>query len=312
MPQLKIYLFEGTYYGASDRGILVKSTSLFAFNYNNCVSRNIKKYQFIYQVQCLDNLFLLSAGNESIIYYDPAMDSCTYYIPNKGKGGYYFVEQIFKIDSSRWIISGGEINFSFNPLSGKVTTVLGHSAFTIEDTNSAELFKDSYGYIWFGFYKGRGISRWHPETGQYKYYKNLGAENLSHHSDYSRMIEDNNGDMWFGVPGGGILIKWNRKLDSFSFHFSNSMDSTNFIPSSNGIAIDKLGQIWLSTNGYGLVYFHPDRMQFQHYLSKDRLHDYTNNLVVDCLNNIWMASANGLVRLDLSNNTEYQFYEVHG
>jgi hypothetical protein len=131
--------FEGTYYAATERGILVKSTSIFNFNSNNCVSRNIKKYQLIYQVQSLDNLFLLTAGNGSIIYYDPAMDSCTYHIPNKGKGVYYFVEQIFKMDSNRWIISGGEINFSFNPLSGKVSTVLGHSDYTIEDTNSAEI-----------------------------------------------------------------------------------------------------------------------------------------------------------------------------
>jgi signal transduction histidine kinase/ligand-binding sensor domain-containing protein len=304
--------FEGTYYAATERGILVKSTSIFNFNSNNCVSRNIKKYQLIYQVQSLDNLFLLTAGNGSIIYYDPAMDSCTYHIPNKGKGVYYFVEQIFKMDSNRWIISGGEINFSFNPLSGKVSTVLGHSDYTIEDTNSAELFKDSYGYIWFGFYNGGGICRWHPYTGQYKYYKNLGSDNLTHHSDYSRLIEDDNGDMWFGVPGGGMLVKWNRKLDSFSFHYSNSQDSTNFIPSSNGIAKDKFGQIWLSTNGYGLIYFHPDKMQFKHYLSKDRLHDYANNVVVDCLNIIWISSANGLVRVDLANNTEYQFYEVHG
>jgi sugar lactone lactonase YvrE len=171
-------------------------------------------------------------------------------------------------------------------------------------------FIDSRGEIWMGIGGGNGAVRWSKDRKTTKYYP-VRSGGLPFR--YPKVIaEDSRGDLWMGCQTGGGLVRWDHQQDTFEVikADADSIFANDLIES---ITIDEKDRIYFGSLGGGLYEFDPQNRIFQNWSAQDGLsNNYVEDLEWDQYGHLWIATRNGLNKLDRSTDQISVFYTIHG
>lgn len=194
-----------------------------------------------------------------------------------------------------------------------ISTVLAHTninfrSITNEDGLSQAtvetMIQDKQGYIWIG--TNDGLNRYNGYD--FKVYRHEEDNKDTIANNYIVDIqEDKKGNIWVGTANG--LSKIDAMDDSIT-NYSTSKESGNLSNYNIGdILVSKSGDIYVGTSD-GLNIYNEKKDEFQrileHQYSLSSQKIYT--LAEDSYGNIWVATDNGLNKVDIKNNKVDYFY----
>lgn len=160
------------------------------------------------------------------------------------------------------------------------------------------LYKDHYGFMWFGTQDGLNKYNGYTIT-VYKHSINNPRSLPANH--ITSICEDKKGNLWVGTRTAG-LSRYNRSSDVFS-NFQRSADpgsvSNNTI---NVVYKDKRSNIWVGTAD-GLNLFDPESGKFKRFISiagdpSTLSGDVISSIFEDDHKRLWIGTSNGLNLLD--------------
>ncbi|HPJ47169.1 MAG TPA: two-component regulator propeller domain-containing protein [Tenuifilaceae bacterium] len=166
------------------------------------------------------------------------------------------------------------------------------------------LYEDNSQILWIGT-RGGGISKLDlkPKKFHNITHNPLDKNSLQQHSIMA-ITSDKHGNIWIGSDGGGLSC-YNPKDRKFK-HFTKNNAARNGFTSNRiwSLLIDDDGILWIGTYDEGLcrLSFENDEYTFTPYKHdpenpKSISNNQINYLMVDCQNDIWIATANGLNKL---------------
>ncbi|MGL1888515.1 MAG: hypothetical protein OCD76_18515 [Reichenbachiella sp.] len=182
------------------------------------------------------------------------------------------------------------------------------------------LCMDPEGKLWIGTWAG-GINVF--EDFEKKEFKNLREETSGGYSikdHYFNIIKDHNGNMWAANFGIG-LVKFDRKTNNFLVYETDPNDegslSANIVVT---LLQDSKGTIWAGTDGFGInkmlfdedggVYF--EKIVPPSTESTSTPSNIVNHLFEDSKGTIWIATENGLQKLNGDHTKITVYDERHG
>ncbi|MDT8430424.1 MAG: two-component regulator propeller domain-containing protein [Bacteroidales bacterium] len=153
------------------------------------------------------------------------------------------------------------------------------------------ILKDRIGFVWFG--TEDGLNKY-DGTGIRVYKHDLNNDNSISNSAVWSIFEDSEGTLWVGTFNG--LNRYNKDTDDFTrlhHEAGNSASLTdNYV---RAIAEDTRGDLWVGTNK-GLNKIDRSTLTATNYLvhSNNTAGFVINDLLVDHLGTLWIATGNGL------------------
>lgn len=208
------------------------------------------------------------------------------------------------------------------------------------------LYKDSQGTIWIGTYYG-GIHYFNPEMDIFTHYsEDVERSDCLSFFFIGKMIEDKRGDVWICTEGGG-LNHLNRQTGKITHYLADGKPGS--IPFNNLKCIaydDKADRLYVGTHTRGLFcfdilirqvvsHYQPESTLFSLAVRNDKLYFLSaqgmfmmelktnaisrvlpkeetlsgSNFIIDSANNIWITKGTGLLRSNLDNPENKQFYK---
>jgi signal transduction histidine kinase/streptogramin lyase len=190
----------------------------------------------------------------------------------------------------------------------------------LNSNNISSICEDNYGFYWIGN-ENDGLNRLNPKTGIFNHIFESPEDPFGLKSNiiYEVLIS-NSGDLWVASGKSGLQlydIEENR-FYYFDLDTNSVEDETN-----NGIYVDQPGTLWSITMNYGCFALRIRDHQIEsvkHYihdpnnrnsLSSNHVEDIIRPRIIDT-SAVWIATNNGLNRLDLNTETFTHFYVEDG
>jgi diguanylate cyclase (GGDEF)-like protein/PAS domain S-box-containing protein len=201
-----------------------------------------------------------------------------------------FLFDLIKTGSTYWLATK-QGAYKYNSENFELTHFDTSSQPAIVGEEVRSLLEDHTGRVWFA--TTTGISVLDPKYNSIFSFNdtnniNFGLEN----SFFLKIYRDSKNTLWFGSYSGGIYkhTPQGAKIELFQ-----KKTNTNSLSGNNiwGIAQDKDDNIWIATQQNGLNKFAPQNYDFTHYLQDNFPHSIWN-LLIDDLNQIWVASSGGI------------------
>jgi len=173
------------------------------------------------------------------------------------------------------------------------------------------IFKDSVGILWIG--TKEGLNRCDRQGRSFQRYYNRNTP-ITGNNFINVISEDKSGNLLLGTNNGIVLF--NKATGEFSsFDYDNSGLLNNEVVLS--IIIDKSGKFWIGYLRSGLVVYDPAAEKFIHYHSDaGKTNSLSNNFVQSVYQDrngyIWVATRNGLNRLDPATGVFRQYTKTEG
>ncbi len=172
------------------------------------------------------------------------------------------------------------------------------------------LFEDSSHGIWIG--SERALTRTDPARSRFThYYRRPRAENPLPHAAIKSMVEMPDGTYWLGTLGEGLFSmartggRHGCSGDETSCQMAISVQPLTQIPANHIWCLyrDREDAIWVGTQQQGLFRYQPDSPSFTQYLpDPDKpgsiTHEYVWDILEDSQGRLWVATQEGLNRLD--------------
>lgn len=214
-----------------------------------------------------------------------------------------------------WISVYGEGIISFNPRTYK------HKKYGyvpsmrngIAGDALGKMILDNDGMLWIGT-EGYGVNIWNPISSAFSHlsHNKLQPNSLSHSVVWS-VTPTPDGDLWIGTEDGLNLRSGNStKITRYQPQLSTDLVTTPIIYK---IALEPNSDyMWLATNK-GLIHYNPITGDTNHYTNIDNdpqsiSADLVYDVAIDHNKQLWIATDDGLDRLDLSTNQFYH-YQYH-
>lgn len=183
------------------------------------------------------------------------------------------------------------------------------SSNSISQNTVQTIFKDSYGFMWFGTQDG--LNKFNGYEMQV--YKHLKSDANSIPSNFiTALAEDDNQNLWIGTRLSG-LSKFERKRRRFLTFIHDARDPGSL--SSNEITIifkDKSGNIWVGTQD-GLNRLAPNKSKFKRFTSVEQDPKTLSNpeiisIYQDQAGDIWVGTSKGLNKYNPETEQFTRFY----
>ncbi len=147
--------------------------------------------------------------------------------------------------------------------------------------------QDNDGYIWVGTLGG--VSKFDGI-----HFKNFSTADGLLNNQVNCIFKDKQGRIWLGT-NGGVSVYDGKRFKNLIFKESIRK---NFVLS---ITEDKNGVMWFATDGGGLVYYNNKILNYFK-LPNGKKSNYIRSIVCDKLNNKWLATRNGMFKIDTAFN----------
>lgn len=149
--------------------------------------------------------------------------------------------------------------------------------------------------LWFGT-KNKGLIKYNQNT-----FKQFTKKNGLSDNHILSLHEDKNGNLWIGTSGGGLL-----KYSDLPFTYYDNIDGLN---NSTIFAILKdENSIWVGTLNDGVYQYNTITKEVKNYNTSNILKSNSiRSIIKDKLNNIWIASTNGLYKY---NNGKFSVFST--
>jgi ligand-binding sensor domain-containing protein/signal transduction histidine kinase len=216
--------------------------------------------------------------------------------------------------------TGGALD-RYDPKTGQFTHYFHHPAKPsgLNSDRVTSICEDKYGFYWIG--TDNGLNRLNPKTGVFDHIQ----ENLKNpyglkSNLVTEVLARQSGNLWIASVASGLQL-YDIEEDRF-YHFdldSNSIEDEGI----NGIYEDNSGTLWNQTLNYGFYalkikdhqiasvkhYIHDPNDRYS--LSYNQISDLIRPQIIDTTA-LWVATGNGLNRLDLNTDRFTHFYIEDG
>ena len=171
------------------------------------------------------------------------------------------------------------------------------------------MIQDSEGYIWAGtFY---GLNRYNGYNFDV-FYANKKDTNSMLIDMASSLCEDSDGNIWVGTWGISIF---NKKTEKFRNFLPQESGGTVSYGGISAFAEDARKNMWIGTTGGGLDKYDYQTKKINRYFRADTTKigalksDYVNGLLIDRNQRLWIATEDGLSRMNLDDEsiTTYRY-----
>ena len=261
------------------------------------------------------------------LFFDPQTDQFIRYLPdpyNKSSISGSNIQKVFEDKAGTiWLCSFDRGISHFNPY---LDNFVHYDKIEPEKVNRVGSFcEDTAGNIWIGMSRGSvGLARFDRKQQAFKLFKNNPNNPKSiASSTINTLLADVDGSIWIGTIGSG-LEHYNPKTQIFE-HFPpqlpQSRTQTSIVQNSPHIGslfqdATQPDSIWIGTRGSGLFLFDKkSKTYIKHYNAYTNIKGpkITHNTVIDIIKdyrgNLWIATRKGLTRLDLQQDTTFQFVQ---
>lgn len=180
------------------------------------------------------------------------------------------------------------------------------------DNNTTAIEFDSYGNWWLGNgFNGIDVFDW--GKGEVRSYHSESNDPYSlGKGGIACIYRDRNQTMWIGSNFGGLQY-YDEIEDRFYSYMHDPLD-TNSIANNDirSITEDNDGNLWLITHGNGVDKFSKSEKKFYHYsYAKNSLsNDWAFQVLFDSNENIWVATAWGVSKLEKGSETFQNYYHT--
>jgi ligand-binding sensor domain-containing protein/signal transduction histidine kinase len=170
------------------------------------------------------------------------------------------------------------------------------------------IVEDPHGLLWLAT-SGEGLYSLDSATGRIKSFRHRSGDGSSLSSDdVLRLFIDHAGTLWATTSDG--LDRYDTRSQTF-MTFRGEGNATYW-----PIAEDAAGRLWIGSY-YGLQNFDPGTGRFEAHLQiglahKSLVDERINDIYISSANDIWIASQNGLTRLDSQSRAATTYYEHDG
>jgi ligand-binding sensor domain-containing protein/signal transduction histidine kinase/DNA-binding response OmpR family regulator len=199
-------------------------------------------------------------------------------------------------DSQRrlWVATwGGGLNL-MDAASGTFTRMLHreNDAASISSDFVQNVYEDRNKVLWVGTYFG-GLNRFDPVSKRFeKVTTGPSGKSRLKGNNIVAINEDASGNLWIGTDDGGL-----NRLDKQTRQFSHYFDKEDRKPDIRVIFTDRKKRLWIGQAG--LYLFDAFKNRFNLFTSNGGLaHTFIKGITEDQRGNLWIATANGLVKLD--------------
>ncbi len=158
-------------------------------------------------------------------------------------------------------------------------------------------YTDSYGLVWIGLGKGRGLCSFDPKNRSFSYFpgNTLNGYPLRYPTT---VAEDINGNLWFTNDASTKLVQWNRKTSKFEI-LALPIDVQKRISDLKGLWCESDSILWLGTVASGLVRFnYKNGTAFIYGREKGISDSYVGSIYQDSLRRLWLVTNGGLSCFD--------------
>lgn len=193
-----------------------------------------------------------------------------------------------------WVATwGGGLNL-LNTSSGVFTRFMHreNDPTSISSNYVQNVYEDSKHKLWVGTYFG-GLNRFDPSTSTFTRINTdpTGKTRLKGNNIVA-INEDAGGNLWIGTDDGGL-----NRLDARTQQFSHYFDREDRKPDIRVIFTDHKKRLWIGQSG--LYLYDAAKNKFNLFTDKAGLgHNFIKGITEDQSGNLWISTANGLVKLD--------------
>ncbi|WP_347332531.1 two-component regulator propeller domain-containing protein [Marinimicrobium locisalis] len=165
-----------------------------------------------------------------------------------------------------------------------------------------DILRDRQDRIWIATETG-GLNRYHRDTGRFSHYVHDPETESSISGNFvSALIQDQSGQIWLGTFTG--LDRLDPATETFThFPYGTGEPGATSSKSVRSLYEDSQGNIWAGTQHRGVNIYDPQSETFSYLDIRDGLPSSTiSSILEDDLGNMWLATTNGLARLDEEGN----------
>ncbi|CAN5506333.1 two-component regulator propeller domain-containing protein [soil metagenome] len=204
-----------------------------------------------------------------------------------------YIYDLFEDSKGRFWVGCHGLNL-LNKKNDKFTTYLPDSSRFNYLNISLSILEDKQGMLWYS--AGGGLNRFDPESEIFtSYYTSELTPNFG-------LIEDQNGKFWMGSGAG--LYQFNPKSEELTSFPLNHEDNPR--PVIKALKIDSDGVLWIGTAGAGIFKINTRDISAhsKEYNPVNLVNPSISNngIIEDKSGNIWLATTEGLQRIDKKNN----------
>lgn len=178
--------------------------------------------------------------------------------------------------------------------------------YAISSRNIWSVFEDSKQNLWIGTLSS-GLELFNRQKNQFYHYTFNEADSTSLvNNSINTIYEDSKGQLYIATNHGVSILDLNaydftKPAPKLQFRNLRYSQSKNSISSNNIYCVreDHKGIIWFGTVASGLDRYDPATGIFTHYSTNDGLPgNSVTSILVDALNNLWLATDQGLVKFN--------------
>ena len=211
-----------------------------------------------------------------------------------------------------WVGTWGGGLHRFSPKSGlfyRYTNTPGDPN-SVGDDYIWSILADRDGTVWIGT-ENHGLRRYRPEKDDFTS-ANDGRDGSSlSHNYVLAMAEDSEGSLWIGTYGGANV--YDKKTNSFRLYTTESNNPDSLASTAaTAILVDSRGGVWIGSDR-GVSYQKKGTGKFKRLTMADGLPAQTVSSIAEDRNgNIWLATTNGVARVQPDTFSVDQFSVEHG
>jgi signal transduction histidine kinase/DNA-binding response OmpR family regulator/ligand-binding sensor domain-containing protein len=179
-----------------------------------------------------------------------------------------------------------------------------------EGTDVRTVFKDAHNRIWVGSNISLNV---YSSTLKLLAVFDVNSNHLEG-AILQSITEDENGTIWLGTRKNLFELKEN-KLNLQNSTFSQQFDVINNTTQIDGVihmAKGKPNELWLICNKGKILKFHTKTKVCTTFEQIESINDVVITAVIADDNNLWLSSNNGIICLDIKNNTTKTYYTTDG
>ena len=154
------------------------------------------------------------------------------------------------------------------------------------------VYEDRKHVLWIGTYFG-GLNRFDPSTLKFtRITSDPAGKTKLKGNNIVAINEDDKGNLWIGTDDGGL-----NRLDQQTQQFEHYFDKEDRKPDIRVIFTDHKKRLWIGQSG--LYLYDAVKNKFNLFTDKAGLsHNFIKGITEDQNGNLWISTANGLVKLD--------------
>jgi len=208
-----------------------------------------------------------------------------------------------------WICTNDGVNI-YDGYQFKVLKNIQDDTTSLADNNTFRVLEDSRGTMW--VISSAGLSKYNRKKEEFENFFPSGTTSDFGNQTY-KIHEDSKNKLWVSTSEG--LLEFDRDKEKFIRYDVMLTDNSiaKFVNFGGDVNENKNGELYTNSTSWGLLKFDYKASLFVEIPLKKNFNDkISGNLntyasIFDNENNLWFACSNGLLKIDIENNSGYDF-----